>query len=127
MDRKFVAVPAASALAAAQAPPSADRAFAAGMIPRNSGAMDMARIVRDDGRDSEVRALAESIIRAQRRGDCADRAIIERIPAQWRARRNDTASFAFRRTAGRGGAGMGAFGTPPLGSGRLRRVGPGAG
>jgi uncharacterized protein (DUF305 family) len=43
----------------------ADVAFMAGMIPHHQGAVDMAKIVLEHGKDPETRAMAEAIIKTQ--------------------------------------------------------------
>lgn len=46
--------------------PDADLAFACGMIPHHQGAIDMAQTVLENGKDDEIKAMAQKMIDAQK-------------------------------------------------------------
>jgi uncharacterized protein (DUF305 family) len=57
---------------------NADRDFAAAMIPHHQGAIDMARIQIQYGRDPEMRRIAEAVVREQEREIAELRAFLSR-------------------------------------------------
>jgi uncharacterized protein (DUF305 family) len=66
----------------AAAPSSQAFARAMDKMHRDQGAIDMARIVLEHGKDEEVRKLAQEIIAAQEKEIAQMRAMLQRLPAQ---------------------------------------------
>jgi len=60
----------------------ADRDFAASMIPHHQGAIEMAKIVLQYGKDEEMRKLASAIIEAQEQEIATMKAWLAKHPAR---------------------------------------------